>query len=144
MLACERKHCPVRAELLALCKSRPCLRRVLQPRCAERLRSIPAAAKCGGMNNSGRAARAPKKMISVSARRVATWQSTFAEPCYACSIEWFARWIAALRSHIRQHVTAQTPPQCFRQRVRARSITSVLPLRLQVNVAHIQPLILRT
>ena len=39
------------------------------------------------MNNSGRAARAPKKMINVSARRIATWQSTFAEPCYACSLQ---------------------------------------------------------
>jgi len=55
----------------------------------------------------GPAARAPRRAISVSARRVAAWQCTFAEPCYACSIEWPARWIASLRSQRPRFVSAR-------------------------------------
>ena len=55
----------------------------------------------------GPAARAPRRAISVSARRVATWQSSVAEPCYACSTEWFVRWIASLRSQRLRFVSAR-------------------------------------
>ena len=47
----------------------------LQPRYSGRSSSVPAEAKYVWLNNGGRAARAPKKMITVSARRVATRQS---------------------------------------------------------------------
>ena len=62
---------------------------------------------CGCGCRCGPAARAPRRAISVSARRVATWQSSVAEPCYACSIEWPARWIASLRSQRPRFVSAR-------------------------------------
>ena len=54
-------------------------------------------------------ARGPRSQEgTVSARSVATWQSTVAEPCYACSTEWLARWIASLRSQRLRFVSARS------------------------------------
>ena len=87
MLACERKHCPVRARYWRCVRTGHACDLFYSQDVLRDYAVSQRQLSAGGMNNGGRAARAPKKMISVSARRVATWQSSVAELCYACSLQ---------------------------------------------------------